>query len=104
VRVTGALDSLVSQPLGVHLLAVVREALSNCARHAKATSCVVEIEVDSEWLLLAVSDDGRGVGGEVRESGLRNLRRRAEELDGEMHVERIEPHGTRLCWRVPTRA
>jgi signal transduction histidine kinase len=44
------------------------------------------------------------VDDEVRESGLRNLRRRAEELDGEMRVVRIDPHGTRRRWRVPTRA
>jgi signal transduction histidine kinase len=104
VRVSGALDGLVSEPLGVHLLAVVREALSNCARHARASACLVEVEVDSEWLSLTVSDDGCGVDDEVRESGLRNLRRRAEELDGEMRVEWIDPHGTRLRWRVPTRA
>ena len=41
---------------------------------------------------------------DVRESGLRNLRRRAEQLGGQMTLESIQPHGTCLTWRVPTDA
>jgi signal transduction histidine kinase len=104
IRVIGALDSLVNRQLADQMLAVTREALSNCARHAEARACLVEVEVDSEWLLLQVTDNGRGVSEEVRESGLRNLRRRAEQLGGEMTLEGIEPHGTCLSWRVPTGA
>ena len=44
---------LARQPqLADQMLAVTREALSNCARHAEARACLVEVEVDSEWLLL----------------------------------------------------
>ena len=100
----GALDSLVNRQLADQLLAVAREALSNCARHAEARACLVEVEVDSDWLLLRVTDNGQGVAEHVRESGLRNLRRRAEQLGGDMTLEGIEPHGTCLCWRVPTGA
>jgi signal transduction histidine kinase len=104
IRVIGALDSLVNRQLADQLLAVAREALSNCARHAQASACLVEVEVDSDWLLLAVTDNGQGVSDEVRESGLRNLRRRAQQLGGEMTLEGIAPHGTCLSWRVPTGA
>ena len=51
-----------------------------------------------------VTDNGVGVSEDVRESGLRNLRRRAEQLGGQMTLEAIEPHGTSLVWRVPTDA
>ena len=104
IRVIGALDSLVNRTLADQLLAVAREALSNCARHAEARACLVEVEVDSDWLLLRVTDNGQGVDEEVRESGLRNLRRRAEQLGGEMTLEGIQPSGTCLSWRVPTDA
>ncbi len=104
IRVIGALDSLVNRQLADQLLAVAREALSNCARHAQARACLVEVEVDSDWLLLRVTDNGQGVAEHVRESGLSNLRRRAEQLGGEMSLEGIEPHGTCLSWRVPTGA
>ena len=104
IRVIGALDSLVSRTMADQMLAVTREALSNCARHAEARACLVEVEVDSEWLLLSVTDNGVGLSEDVRESGLRNLRRRAEQLGGQMTLEAIEPHGTSLVWRVPTDA
>jgi signal transduction histidine kinase len=104
IRVIGALDSLASRQLADQMLAVTREALSNCARHAEARACLVEVEVDSDWLLLRVTDNGRGVTEDVRESGLRNLRRRAEQLGGEMTLEGIQPSGTCLSWRVPTGA
>jgi signal transduction histidine kinase len=104
IRVIGALDALVNRQLADQMLAVTREALSNCARHAEARACLVEVEVDSEWLLLRVTDNGRGIDQGVRQSGLGNLRRRALQLGGQMTVEGIDPHGTCLTWRVPTDA
>lgn len=100
--IDGPLDSLLGRPVADQLLTVAREALSNCARHARASACRIEVLVDSEWLLLAVSDNGRGPGDGVRRSGLRNLRRRAEQLGGAMMIEAIDPRGTCLTWYVPT--
>ena len=101
VRTTGAVDSLVDRSLGEHVLATLREALSNVARHAEADTARVELHVDPEELLLIVADDGRGLSGQVRESGLRNLRRRAEEVGGSMRIGEVPTGGTRLEWRVP---
>jgi signal transduction histidine kinase len=101
VRTTGAVDSLVDRALGEHVLATLREALSNVARHAEAEAARVELHVDPEELLLIVADDGRGLSGQVRESGLRNLRRRAEEVGGSMRIGEVPTGGTRLEWRVP---
>jgi signal transduction histidine kinase len=106
VRTWGPLNSLVSCGLAEQAMAVLREALSNCARHAAADHCAVEVSVEDGWLVLDVVDDGRGPcgaeeGSGAHRSGLRNLRRRAEELGGELVVERQVPHGTRVTWRVP---
>lgn len=101
VRTTGAVDSLVDRSLGEHVLATLREALSNVARHAEAATARVELHVDPEELLLIVADDGRGLAGHVRESGLRNLRRRAESAGGSMRIGGAPTGGTRLEWRVP---
>ncbi|MFC6288117.1 GAF domain-containing protein [Nocardioides sp. GCM10027113] len=101
VRTTGPLDSLVSRPLAEQALAVLREALSNCARHAAARSCLVELELEEGWLTLRVVDDGVGLEDVVHESGLRNLRRRADELGGSLLLAPSEPAGTRFEWRVP---
>ncbi len=101
VRTTGPLDSAVSRKQAEHLLAVLREALSNVARHAGADAAVVEAGVGSDRLVLAVTDNGAGLLEERDESGLRNVRRRAKELGGAVRLLPEAPHGTRLEWTVP---
>lgn len=101
VRVSGPLDSAVPRAVGVHLLAVLREAISNVARHALADHADVEIRVQAGGLELRVADDGTGLAGEVTESGLRNARRRAHDLGGTCALTDNDPRGTVLLWRVP---
>lgn len=98
---TGAIDSLVDRDLREQVLAVLREALSNCVQHARASSCRVGLDVDADELVLEVADDGVGCGEEVHESGLRNLRRRATERRGAMRLRTASGGGTVLDWRVP---
>ena len=87
---------------GEHLLAVLREALSNVAHHAGATHVEVTVRADSN-LLLEVVDDGRGVGPEPNRqgNGLRNIMGRAEELGGSAYIAPGADRGTRLQWVVP---
>ena len=101
VRTTGPVDTAVGDELGAQLLAVLREALSNAARHAEASAAVVEVEVTQDRVVLRVTDNGKGIPGERRESGLRNVRRRAADHGGTVRLLREEPHGTRLEWSAP---
>lgn len=101
VRTSGPLDSAVPGPVAEQLVAVLREALSNVARHAEADAAVVEVEVRPEVVLLRVADNGRGLPPERHESGLRNARRRAADNGGSLRLLPEEPHGTVLEWRVP---
>jgi signal transduction histidine kinase len=101
VRTTGPVDTAVGEELGEQLLAVLREALSNAARHAEASAAVVEVEVTPDRVVLSVTDNGKGIPAERRESGLRNVRRRAADRAGTVRLLREEPHGTRLEWSVP---
>jgi signal transduction histidine kinase len=101
VRTTGPLDTAVSRRLGEQLIAVLREALSNVARHAEASAAVVEVEAVDGQLVLRVTDNGKGLPEERHESGLRNMRRRAVEHGGDVRLLPEEPHGTRVEWRVP---
>jgi len=96
----GPIDSVVPEEVATHLLAVVREALSNIARHAHATAAAVTLSTGDE-LVLEVLDNGRGLGEITRTSGLRNMRERAEELGGAFEVSDRPGGGTRLEWRVP---
>ena len=88
------------------MLAALREALSNAARHADASQVDVTVEVDRGGMLaVRVTDNGTGIPAEGRRSGLRNLERRAEKLGGELRVGPADPGvarpGTRLEWCVP---
>ena len=80
---------------------MLREALSNVARHARGDAAVVEVQVGAGRLMLTVTDNGTGLPAAREESGLRNVRRRAVELGGAVRVLAEEPHGTRLEWSVP---
>ena len=102
VRFVGAVDASVGPELGDHLVAVLREALTNAAKHARADRVEVLIEVDGRLVRLTVSDNGVGVKEGGRRSGLANLSARARELGGECRIERISPEGgTRLTWQAP---
>jgi signal transduction histidine kinase len=99
LRLFGAIDARVPAEIGEHLVAALREALSNSVRHSKATH--VDVVVDARHgLELRVEDDGQGFES-TRRSGLANLQRRAKELGGEMLLDTAPGKGTRLEWRVP---
>jgi signal transduction histidine kinase len=100
VRMEERLGTLVPEEIAEHLLAVLREALSNAARHAHASRVSVAVRADSD-LTLTVRDDGTGMEALNRRSGLGNLADRAGELGGTMRVGPAESGGTELEWRVP---
>jgi signal transduction histidine kinase len=101
-RFTGPLQSSVPDDIGEDLVAVLREALSNIARHAGARSATVDISVHDE-LTLRVVDDGIGIPADPRRSGLANIKARAERHGGSLHVACGERAGTTLSWTVPIR-
>jgi signal transduction histidine kinase len=102
LRMEGLLETDVPGIVADDVVAVVVEALSNVARHARATHAEVALAVRKGGLLLAVEDDGIGLRDDTgRRSGLRNLAERATRLNGELTLAVGEGGGTRLEWRVP---
>ena len=100
----GPIEAGIAPEVVPDLLAVLREALSNAARHAKATSVDVHL-ASIDGVELRVTDDGIGMPADVqRRSGLANLAQRAEALGGEFHVESSPGGGTTLVWRIPAEA
>ncbi len=96
----GPVDTKVPEELVPDVLAVVREALSNATRHAKASRVEVRVDVHDD-LTITVTDNGVGMGDTTRSSGLANLRARAEARGGSMTVGTVNKRGTRLHWQVP---
>lgn len=101
VQYTGPL-SFVDTVLANHAEAVLREAVSNAVRHANATSLAINVSVEDD-VRVEVVDDGVGISGDITESGLRNLRQRADDAGGEFTVENMPTGGTLLRWSAPLR-
>jgi two-component system, NarL family, sensor histidine kinase DevS len=103
VRFTGPVDTLTSESVTDSLVAALREALANVARHAHATASNVTVTAGDD-IVLVVDDDGGGaesfqrVGGH----GVANLHERARMLGGRASIAARSPHGTRVEWSVPT--
>jgi signal transduction histidine kinase len=108
VRFSGPIDAVVPEPIVEDLVAVVREALTNVARHARASRVDVDVTATTTELSVEVVDDGVGISDEQRRSGLANLRQRAEQHGGSLVLakgdstpERPNQEGTRLRWTIP---
>jgi signal transduction histidine kinase len=102
VILDGPIDSAVPVDISDAVIATLREALSNVARHAGATLVDVELAVGSE-VLLRVCDNGRGVADPAPTGGhgLANMAMRAHRLGGQFDVARGPSKGTVVTWRVP---
>jgi signal transduction histidine kinase len=101
VTLDGPIDAGVDAEVATDVLAVLREALSNVARHAGASTVDVRLTT-TDGVELTVADDGRGVPAvPERRSGLANLARRAEAHGGTCTVGARPGGGTILRWRIP---
>ncbi|NNH06022.1 GAF domain-containing protein [Cellulomonas fimi] len=103
---TDAIDSLVAPGRANNVVAVVREGLSNVARHARSRQVSVRLAVASGGdgsIVVEVEDDGVGVpAAPTRSSGTRNLAERAREVGGSFSL--LQPpsgRGALLRWQAP---
>ena len=85
------------------ILAVTREALSNCARHARATAVTVTLARQDGLITLDITDNGRGLGTPTRSSGLASMRRRAENNGGTLQITAPGSGGTQVTWTARPR-
>jgi signal transduction histidine kinase len=92
---------------GAHLLQLVREALSNAARHARARHLAVAFMRQDDGTRLVVADDGVGFDPlapvETSHQGLANMQARAETIGATMQVESAIGAGTRIIVTLPGR-
>ncbi|HLI55636.1 MAG TPA: GAF domain-containing sensor histidine kinase, partial [Actinomycetota bacterium] len=86
-----------------HVVQVVREILSNIARHARATEVGIGVLQRDGQLELDIDDDGVGFDPATvtRGQGLTNLRERIQELGGTLKINPRSPRGTQHRVRFP---
>jgi signal transduction histidine kinase len=103
VHVQGVLDTL-TETQKTCIYRVVQEALTNCARHAKAKSVLVSVRMEAEGIAVTVSDDGIGfnASASVKEGlGLLGMRERVEALDGNLKISSRPGKGTVIRVQIP---
>lgn len=108
VTYAGPVDAVIPDVVLDDLVAVMREGLTNVARHAQAGQVTVDVTAAEGTLAIELTDDGVGMGLTQRRSGLANLQHRAEQHGGALVVTspvpglgRDEAGGTRLRWTIP---
>jgi len=104
LRVVGDVPAL-SAARRTEVIQIAREALSNVARHSKATRVSVEVSADDALLVLEVHDNGHGFDGSKSHGGshqgLGNMRARAERLSGHLDVLSDGRSGTTVALKIP---
>jgi signal transduction histidine kinase len=94
----------VSSEFRHHLSLVVKEAITNVVRHARAAAAWLTIAVTDSGLSVTLADDGCGFAeapSAPEADGLRNMRQRVTQLGGRLEIESRESQGTRIFLVVP---
>jgi PAS domain S-box-containing protein len=101
----GAVDQYLDEDAKLVLYRVVQEALSNVVRHSGASSVKVTIQVEDDFIVAVVADDGSGFdhrstagGGGL---GLVGMKERAVSTGGTVGVDSRAGHGTRVRLSIP---
>jgi signal transduction histidine kinase len=103
VRFAGPVDTVVDEGLAEDLIAVVREALTNVARHAGADRVELSLTASPDRVELRIADNGCGLSQVTRRSGLDNLATRASRRGGTFTTgQQHDGTGAVLVWVAPT--
>lgn len=98
--------SAISQVQKINLYRIAQEAINNVIKHACATTLTVQLSEDAEHLRLSIEDDGKGLATQseldlYKNSGLVNMRDRAEIMGGRLTIESDENRGTLVVAEIP---
>ena len=101
VQVNSALDEL-PESQRTCIYRVVQEALTNCARHAKARNVLVSVSKERNGIVVLVRDDGIGFSPSLRGGlGLLGIQERVQALDGKLHIASAVGKGTTVKVEIP---
>ncbi len=91
----------------INILNILKEALNNVRKHAKAENVRVSLSISQEQLCASIEDDGKGFESEHENNhtkakyGLSIMRERAFEIGGQIEIESVEGKGSRVVLYIP---
>ena len=94
----------ISSEIRHNVLLVVKEALNNIVRHARATEVVIGVSIEQKMIRLTIEDNGQGfttVSDDAFADGLRNMRERMHDIDGTCEITSGAGAGTRISLYFP---
>jgi PAS domain S-box-containing protein len=98
-------EPVVPQDVATGIFRIFQETLTNIARHAEAANVKVEFKANERDIVLAVSDDGKGIDPKKtaasKSLGILGMIERAQALGGALSVQAAKPRGTRVTLSVP---
>ena len=96
-------DCIIPGEIRQNIFLIFKESLNNMIKYAEASNYSVRLLMDEQQFLLTMEDDGIGFGGVTRGSGrgLKNMKKRAEEMKGVLEVTSIPNQGTSIILRLP---
>ena len=103
VAVDPAAEEILTGEEARELVTIAREALSNCARHARATQVVIALRRIGSRVQLSICDNGSGfdVGlGRARGIGLAHMEDRVRKIGGRLNVQSTVGRGTCIIAHV----
>lgn len=97
----------IKPDIRINILNIVKEALNNVAKHAKAENVRIVLRLSAEKIYALIEDDGKGFDSTTSSSanktnfGLNIMRERAEEIGGELSIDSFPETGTRVILHIP---
>jgi signal transduction histidine kinase len=105
LEASGVDESGLPRELITQLLSIGREALSNIARHSKASRATIEVSTDGGSVRLLITDNGVGFDPRFQRGpahqGLVNMRDRTASIGGDLAIESKSGAGARIILSVP---
>jgi signal transduction histidine kinase len=101
VEISDVPDDRLPEPVEAAAYYLIAEAITNVAKHARASHVAVSVRRDNGRLLVHVADDGVGGADPFAGSGLHGLADRVEALHGRLRVDSPPGGGTRLEAHIP---
>lgn len=88
----------LSSVMGMNLYRTIQEAVNNAIKHASAKNITIEINSDTDYIKILISDDGIGFEENLinKGNGLLNMEKRIEEINGSIHFGKNENGGTHI--------